>query len=115
MILNNRNVFPYGSGNHKPQGVFGELEVVALQCWDVARSQRAFSRSEVPDVQQWGRQHPHRQCSLGGHPASQTHSVQCSPLLLLIPPKVSQNATESDVMVNMRVSAILLFLQGYNA
>ena len=42
-------------------------------------------------------------------------TLNTSPLLLLIPPKVSQNATESDVMVNMRVSAILLFLQGYNA
>ena len=31
------------------------------------------------------------------------------------PPKVSQNATESDVMVNMRVSVTLLFLQGCSA
>ena len=52
MVLNNRNVFPSGSGNHKPQGVFGELEVMALRGWEVARSQRAFSRSGVPDVQQ---------------------------------------------------------------
>ena len=90
MILNNRNVFPYGSGNHKPQGVFGELEVVALQCWEVARSQRAFSRSEVPDVQQWGRQHPHRQCSLGGHPASQTHSEHITPSSPHPPKSVSE-------------------------
>ena len=79
MVLNNRNVFPSGSGNHKPQEVFGELEVMVLWGWEVAGSQRAFSRSGVPDVQQSGGQHPHGQCSLGRRPASQTHSDHITP------------------------------------